>query len=177
MFVSEVKYLQRRNLGNYEHKEIGVTIAMTEQDTKEDALVYAEQIVAEGLGLKKPTAKAQVKRSTNAVEKEEEVSKGSEKEAGEEVEKSASKSGKGKSKSSKAKSGGAKGKSKSDKKDDGAVQVAITKADVLKALRTYAAEKKSKEMAQAVLEDTCNVKSLADVAEKDYGKLVKALAV
>ena len=54
MFISEVKVLQRKNLGNYEHKEVGVTVALSESDDAEMALSQATSFISLALNEVKP---------------------------------------------------------------------------------------------------------------------------
>lgn len=154
MNISEVSLMRRRNLGNYEHIESSVTIALVEGDDEKLALSKAKDFISEAIGLtaNKPSTKtAQTKTSTNAkpsTKKEEDPKK-------EEAKKPAAK------KATTKKAPAAK----------------VTKEDVTEALKAYAKAKKSKDMAVEVMHDVTGVRKLDEVDAKMYTKLVKALAV
>lgn len=158
MQVSEISVMRRRNLGNYEHKEVTVKIALEEGDSEKEALSKADSLVAESLEIKTKTV-AQVKTSTN-VKAKEEPKKNEETKSQSKVETAAKPSSAGKKKTKKK-----------------TTETKVSKNDVLVALRGYAKAKNSREMAQAVLEDVTGAKSLDEVDAKDYGKLVRALKV
>jgi len=45
MKATEVKYVKRFNLGNYEHEEIGVTVALDEDDSATEAIKELKELV------------------------------------------------------------------------------------------------------------------------------------
>lgn len=65
--------MRRRNLGNYEHIESNVEIALVEGDCSDKALEMAKSVLSKALGLEKTSTKVAVKTSTNA--KEEAITK------------------------------------------------------------------------------------------------------
>lgn len=154
MKTTEISLMRRRNLGNYEHIESSVTIALDEGDKESLAVEKAKVILNKALGYTKEEEKKTVSAKTEKpVEEKKE----------EEPKKSPAKKK-------------APVKKKAPAKKAASVPKA-TKEDVLKALRSYAEAHQSKEMAQAVLKETTKAEKLADVDPKDYGKLVKALEV
>jgi hypothetical protein len=54
MIVSEVKYLKRKNLGNYEHKELQVTVVNDSENPSldEELIAYAMKLVESALQTK-----------------------------------------------------------------------------------------------------------------------------
>lgn len=168
MNTSEITLMRRKNLGNYEHIEAGITLALVEGDDEKVALTKAKDFLSEALGLtaKNNTKTAQTKVSTNAKQSGETKTstKGNTKTSSTTKSSTENKANTGKSttaKTSKAKSTKAK----------------ATKDNVKNALRAYAQAKKSKDMAVEVMHDVTGVKALDEVEEKMYAKLIKALAV
>lgn len=150
MQVQSVRVMQRKNLGNYEHKEVDISVSLVEGEDADLALSLAQEVVNKGLGIASTVKKASVKTTTTAktATKEEKPV-----ETKEEVKEAPAKK--------------APAKKAPAKKH--------TKEECLEALREYATKKGSKEAAVALMEDVTGVSTLGEVAEKDYNKLYKAL--
>lgn len=153
MQVTEIKLMKRKNLGNYEHKEVEIRVALSEGEDSEKAFELAEAAVTRGLEGKK---KAQIKTS--------ETKKEDEKDEKTTPKKSSKKTTK---KTTKKASKKATSKSSSE----------ASEKEVLQALREYAKAKKDKNMAVAVMEDVTGETKLGKVDKKMYKKLIKALKV
>jgi len=50
MFISELSIMRRKNLGNYEHKEVMVKLSLTEEDDANIARSKADAFIANALG-------------------------------------------------------------------------------------------------------------------------------
>jgi hypothetical protein len=61
MFFSEIKIMKRKNLGNYEHKEIALTLALNEEDNPSECLLKGEAFVSNALNEVKMEVKKQEK--------------------------------------------------------------------------------------------------------------------
>lgn len=162
MQVSNITVMKRRNLGNYEHKEVTVSVALSEGDSAEAAMNLADAMVVNALS-DKVILIADIKTSTNAKPQVRKEVEAPVKEESKKEETTAEEP--------------PKIPAAATKKKGGAPAVKTTKEDVLNALRNFASAKKSKELAQSVLEDVTGAKDLASVDSKDYAKLIKALAV
>lgn len=150
MFISEIKYMKRKNLGNYEHKELAITISMVEEDNEAQALANGMSFVQQGLdGVVKSAAAPAPVPDTKAHATAEVVE-----------EKPAKKPRKPRA---------AKKEVKADPK-------IYTVDDITAGLRAVAEKFKSKEKAIAVLEEF-GVKKLAELKEEQYGDVVKRLEV
>lgn len=87
MFISEIRIMRKKNLGNFEHKEVGVTIALTLEDDcmlaydKGETFIMealsgvkvapVKETVAEVVAVKEEAPKKTVKKSKKKVEQEE----------------------------------------------------------------------------------------------------------
>lgn len=147
MFANNVTIMKRKNLGNYEHKEVTISYTLSENEDENEALAKAEEFITNALNGVKPLP-------VNT-KQEDEV-----KEAKEVVKKKVTKK---------------KATKKAPAKKEPAKE--YTEADVKQALRAYAEANQSKEMAVAQMKDVTGAEKLADVDAKDYAKLVKALEV
>ena len=58
MFVTEIKIMKRKNLGNYEHKEATISVALKEGDSVEESVGVAENLVESILNGERPAVKA-----------------------------------------------------------------------------------------------------------------------
>lgn len=151
MQVTEVSFMRRKNLGNYEHAESAATVSLLEGDCSDTAISMAQTTVSKALTgpvaaspVLKKTAPSAVVPTTKPEKVVETVAK--------EV----------------------KEKKAPVKK---AAKVEVTSEQVIAALRAYAEKHDSKDMAVQVLHDVSGVKSFKEVDNKLYGKLLKALAV
>lgn len=142
--------MRRKNLGNYEHAESSATVALQEGENSEEAIAIAQKTVA--VALNGPVVAPKKEVEVEAVKEKEEAPK---KEVAKKVAKKVTKKAPAKK----------------------AAAPKVTQQEVLAALRAYAEAKDSKEMAAQVMHDVTGVKKLNEVEDKDYAKLVKALAV
>ena len=148
MQVVQISFMRRKNLGNYEHAESSATVALQEGENSEEAIAIAQKTVA--VALNGPVVAPKKEVEVEVVK--EEVAK----------KKVAKKVAKKVTKKAPAKK---------------AAAPKVTQQEVLAALRAYAEAKDSKEMAAQVMHDVTGAKKLNEVEDKDFAKLVKALAV
>lgn len=160
MFVAEIKLLKRKNLGNYEHEEIQISVSLTEEDSADKGLAYAKEFVNKALGVKQEATKviettpAPAKEATPAPAKEaapapaKEVTPAPAKEAA--PKKAATK--------------------KAPTKEAEVVPV-LTKDQVNQKLIEVAKKFMSKEKAIALIKEVGNVEGLADLDVSLYNKL------
>lgn len=149
MFFSEIKIMKRKNLGNYEHKEIALTLALNEEDNPSECLLKGQAFVSNALG------EAFVSNALNEVKiepiKVEEVAE----EVVEEkpVKKKVTK------------------KKKTAKKVE--PEVVVSKEELNKSLVEVAKFYKSKEKAIALIEEVGGVQSIGDLPEDKWNTLHK----
>ena len=92
MYFNEIKLMKRKNLGNYEHKEVVVSLALSEGEDEKVALQKADAFIAHALGqvvvtkedapkveakapAKKKVAKKATKKAAPKVEEEPTITK------------------------------------------------------------------------------------------------------
>jgi len=55
MHFTEIRVMKRKNLGNYEHKEVGVTLALGEKDCENNAYLRADKFLDQALSDNMPS--------------------------------------------------------------------------------------------------------------------------
>ena len=155
MFVSEIKFMKRKNLGNYEHKEVALTVSLTEEDNAEAGMTYAEDFVNNALGSESKITRVVGVKSAELPEKS--------------VDEVATKEVKAKSEEPK-KSKSTKGKEKPA--EEPKKEVIISKEEVNKKLIEVAKKFSSKEKAISLIKEVGEVESLSDLKPELYSKLV-----
>lgn len=147
MFFSEIKIMKRKNLGNYEHKEIALTLALNEEDNPSECLLKGEAFVHNALNEVKiqPKPLELVKDKVEEVEvKEEPVKK---KVTKKKVSKKATK--------------------------EVEPEVVVEKEELNKSLIEVAKFYKSKEKAMALIEEVGGVQSISDLPVEKWNTLHK----
>jgi len=153
MFISEVKVLQRKNLGNYEHKEVGVTVALSESDDAEMALSQATSFISLALNEVKP----EVPKPSYSAPVVEVVTQEEEKPAAPAPKKTAKKAVK---------------KPAVVVTEDGPEEEFVTKDQVNAKLIEVAKKFKSKDKAVAILKEFGDVEDLGSLDSSKYGLLI-----
>lgn len=143
MFFSEIKIMKRKNLGNYEHKEIALTLALNEEDDPSECLLKGEAFVSNALNEVKIEVKKQEVKEVVAEKKEEVKEK---------------KTRKPKTKKTEAKV---------------VEEVTVSKEELNKKLVEVAKFYKSKEKAIALLEEVGGVTSISELPEDKWNTLAK----
>ena len=146
MFITEIKIMQRRNLGNYEHREVTMGISLVEGDSLEAAKSLLNKEVLTALGYSQKAEEAQ------APKKEEEEVK-------EEVKEEKKKS-----------------KKSAPKKEKVEKEVIVpTLQEMMDLCRETAGRLKTADKVKALIQEICAVDSLSKAEESTYIALKKAL--
>lgn len=147
MFVTEIKIMKRKNLGNYEHKEATISVALKEGDSVEESVGVAENLVESILNGERPAVKA-----PKTSEKTADVPPPIPQDAGKEAEKP-------KAKTSKAKASAAQAPSDEDLKEK---------------LRDLTKKLKDRAAVNDLITQACGeVKAVADMTDKEKISLMK----
>ncbi len=75
MFITEIKIMQRRNLGNYEHREVTMGISLVEGDSLEAAKSLLNKEVLTALGYSQKAEETQAPKKEEEVKEEKKKSK------------------------------------------------------------------------------------------------------
>lgn len=145
MFISELSIMRRKNLGNYEHKEVMVKLSLTEEDNAELARSKADAFIASTLGETQAESTEVIQQKVEEVK--ENLSPKKEK----------------------------KTKAPANKKEKPATAEVVktyTKDEVNASLIAVAKKFNSKEKALFLIEEVGGVKTLAELPETLYGALI-----
>ena len=144
MHFTEIRVMKRKNLGNYEHKEVGVTLALGEKDCENNAYLRADKFLDQALSDNMPSTVEEA-----PAEKKEEKKAPAKKKAAKKAAK------------------------KVTKKKEEAPVVEITFDDIQSKMREVAKFYKSAEKVKALMSEITGKASLKDMDQEDFQKLMK----
>lgn len=70
MKVKEISYTFLKNMGNYQHKEIGVTVELEEHDTPSQAFKRAKAFVEKALDYRESNNESEIKQLSHILNNE-----------------------------------------------------------------------------------------------------------